>query len=115
MSDFPLPEAFSVRTERRADAAVVVPTGELDLATAPTLETALTKAFGTDAGRVVLDLRELAFIDSSGLRTLLTARRRAEEAGSAFSLVAGHAALERTLEIAGVHKVFTWLPAEELA
>ena len=115
MSELPLPEAFSVRTEQRGDAAVVVPTGELDLATAPTLETALTEALAGAAGRVVLDLRELAFIDSSGLRTLLTARRRAEEAGSGFSLVAGHAALERTLEIAGVHKVFTWTAPEELA
>ena len=103
MSEFPIPEAFSVRTEQHGDAAVVIPTGELDLATAPAL------------GRVVLDLRELEFIDSSGLRTLLTARRRAEEAGAQFSLVAGHRGLERTLEIAGVHKVFDWTPAEELA
>jgi anti-anti-sigma factor len=115
MTELPLPEAFAVRTERRGGAAIVVPTGELDLATAPTLDTALTEAFATNAGRVVLDLRELAFIDSSGLRTLLTARRRADEAGCAFSLVAGHAALERTLEIAGVHKVFTWTAPEELA
>ena len=65
--------------------------------------------------RVVLDLRELEFIDSSGLRTLLTARRRAEQAGAEFSLVAGHPGLERTLEIAGVRKVFTWTAPEELA
>jgi len=116
MSDFRMPEAFSVRTERRGDAAVVVPTGELDLATAPALETALARAFGSgESDSVVLDLRELEFIDSSGLRTLLTARRQAEEAGATFSLVAGHRGLERTLEIAGVHKVFTWTPAEEIA
>ena len=114
MSDFPMPEAFSVRTERHGDAAVVVPTGELDLATAPALEDALALAFEAGAARVVLDLRELEFIDSSGLRTLLTARRRAEEARAQFSLVAGHRGLERTLEIAGVHKVFDWTPAEEL-
>ena len=83
MSDFPIPEAFSVRTEQHGDAAVVVPTGELDLATAPALEDALGRAFDGGSGRVVLDLRELEFIDSSGLRTLLTARRRAEEAGRA--------------------------------
>jgi anti-anti-sigma factor len=115
MSDLPIPEAFSVRTEQRGGAAVVVPSGELDLATAPALEAALGRAFESAAGRVVLDLRELEFLDSSGLRTLLTARRRAELAGSQFSLVAGHRGLERTLEIAGVHKVFTWTPAEELA
>ncbi len=116
MSDFSMPEAFSVRIEPRGEAAVVVPTGELDLATAPALEAALARAFqSAGAARVVLDLRELEFIDSSGLRTLLTARKRAEDAGSQFSLVAGHRGLERTLEIAGVHKVFTWTPAEELA
>jgi anti-sigma B factor antagonist len=115
MSEFPIPEAFSVRTELHGDAAVVVPTGELDLATAPALEAALARAFDGEAARVVLDLRELEFIDSSGLRTLLTARRRSEDSRRQFSLVAGHRGLERTLEIAGVHKVFSWTPAEELA
>ena len=114
MSEYPIPEAFSVRIERRGDAAVVVPTGELDLATAPALEASLARAFEDDCGHVVLDLRELEFIDSSGLRTLLTARRQAEDAGQRFSLVAGHRGLERTLEIAGVHKVFTWTAAEDL-
>ena len=114
MSDFPIPEAFSVRVERRGDAAVVVPTGELDLATAPALEASLSRAFDDTLGRVVLDLRELEFIDSSGLRTLLTARRQADGAGKEFSLVAGHRGLERTLEIAGVHKVFSWTAAEDL-
>jgi anti-anti-sigma factor len=115
MSDFPIPDAFTVRTEQHGDASVVVPTGELDLATAPALEEALGRAFDSGNARVVLDLRELEFIDSSGLRTLLTARRRSEDAGAVFSLVAGHRGLERTLEIAGVHKVFAWTPAEELA
>ena len=116
MSEFPIPEAFSVRMEDHAGTAVVVPTGELDLATAPALEAALGRAFeSVGPGRVVLDLRELEFIDSSGLRTLLTARRQAEATSASFSLVAGHRGLERTLEIAGVHKVFIWTPAEELA
>ena len=114
MSDFPIPEAFTVRTEVHGDASVVVPTGELDLATAPALEEALARSFDSGSARVVLDLRELEFIDSSGLRTLLTARRQSEDAGTQFSLVAGHRGLERTLEIAGVHKVFDWTPAEEL-
>ena len=114
-AEYPIPEAFSVRTEHHGDAAVIVPTGELDLATAPAVEEALELAFNGGSGRVVLDLRELEFIDSSGLRTLLTARRQAEAAGAQFSLVAGHRALERTLEIAGVHKVFDWTLAEDLA
>ena len=92
----------------------VVLGGELDIATVSELDAALRLAWAS-SDVIVLDLRELEFIDSSGLRTLLTARKRAEEAGADFSLVAGHRGLERTLEIAGVHKVFDWTPAEELA
>jgi anti-sigma B factor antagonist len=114
MTSLPLPEAFSVRTELRGGATVVVPRGELDLATAPALETALDGAL-TEAPRVVLDLRELDFIDSSGLRTLLSARKRAEDSGAEFSLVAGDRGLERTLEIAGVKKIFAWTSASELS
>ena len=114
MTNLPLPEAFSVRTEQHGDATVVVPHGELDLATAPALEHALDGAMG-EAARVVLDLRELDFIDSSGLRTLLSARKRAELSGAEFSLVAGDRGLERTLEIAGVHQIFAWTPASDLA
>ena len=114
-ADYPIPEAFSVRTELHGDASVVIPSGELDLATAPALEEALQSGFDGISARVVLDLRELEFIDSSGLRTLLTARRSADMARKPFSLVAGHRGLERTLEIAGVHKVFDWTPAEDLA
>jgi anti-anti-sigma factor len=114
MTSMPLPEAFSVRTVRHGDATVVIPHGELDLATAPALELALDGALA-DALRVVLDLRELDFIDSSGLRTLLSARKRAEGTGAEFSLVAGDRGLERTLEIAGVRQIFAWTPASELA
>jgi anti-sigma B factor antagonist len=114
MSDFPRKD-FSVRTEQHGAAAVVVPTGELDIATAPTLEEALERAIATNPTGVVLDLRELEFIDSSGLRTLLIARRRAELARANFTLVAGDRALERTLEIAGIHTLFEWVPAEHLA
>jgi hypothetical protein len=42
------------------------------------------------------------------------ARRRAEAARKPFALVAGSRELERTLEIAGVHSIFDWTPAEEL-
>ena len=116
MSELPPPESFTVRTEQHGDATLVVPAGELDLATAPALDSALARAFERGAApRVVLDLRELEFIDSSGLRTLRTARRRADDASAVFSLVAGHRGLERTLEIAGVHNVFNWTPAEEIA
>src|SRR3954452_24644618 len=55
----------------------------------PALEQGLDRAFDSGSDRVVLDLPELEFIDSSGLRSLLMARRRAENARKYFALVAG--------------------------
>ena len=107
MSDFPIPEAFSVRTEQHGDAAVVVPTGELDLATAPALEDALGRAFDGEAGRVVLDLRELEFIDSSGLRTLIQARQMYPNDASALTLRRPQASTTRLLELTGLSDYFT--------
>ena len=115
MSDFPSPKPFSVRTEQHGTTALVVPTGELDTATAPALEQELERAFDGASDRVVLDLRELEFIDSSGIRALLIGRRKAANAQAHFALVAGDRALERTLEIAGIHKIFDWTRAEDLA
>ena len=114
MSYLPTPKRFSLRTEQRGATAVVVPIGELDIDTAHALEQGLDRAFDSASDRVVLDLRELDFIDSSGLRSLLIARRCAENARKHFALVAGSRELERTLEIAGVHSIFDWTPAEEL-
>ena len=67
-----------------------------------------------DYGAEPLDLRELEFVDSSGLRTLLIAHRQAVAAREDFALVAGHRGLERTLEIAGVRGIFEWTSANEL-
>ncbi len=66
------PTGFSISTSERGGRWVVVVRGELDLATAPALETAVTERL--DAGHeVVVDLRELAFMDSTGLRVLVRA------------------------------------------
>lgn len=111
MSDSAVPQDLSVRVVRHGDAAVVIPTGELDYGNAPLLAASMATALSDTVRRVVLDLRELEFIDSGGLHALLVARRHAEAAGKAFSLVAGHRGLQRTLEIAGVHDAFSWTPA----
>jgi anti-anti-sigma factor len=59
--------AFEVDVARHGDADVATVRGELDIATAPKLEVALA---GGD-GRLVVDLTETSFLDSTGLRTLL--------------------------------------------
>lgn len=75
-----LPQAFSLDREDAGDAVVLVPRGELDIATAGRLAEAAEDVPG-DRRLLVVDLRGVTFLDSSGLRGLLLVRRRAERDG----------------------------------
>jgi anti-sigma B factor antagonist len=100
------PTGFSISISERSGRALVVIRGELDLATAPDLETALTEL--QEAGQdVVVDLRELAFMDSTGLRAIVAAHARAEDGELSFVIVRPRpgAPIERILAIAGVASV----------
>jgi anti-anti-sigma factor len=100
------PTGFSISTSDRDGRAVVVVRGELDLATAPELQAALSERL--DAGQdVVLDLRELAFLDSTGLRVLVATHARAEEGEHSFLIVRPRpgAMIEKILAISGVESV----------
>jgi anti-sigma B factor antagonist len=90
---------LDVRTSDRQGTVHVTLTGELDLATAPKLEDELKRV---EAGRpvtIVLDLKSLSFMDSSGLRALLTADARAREAGRRLVIVRGDERVQRVLRI----------------
>ena len=77
-----VPQAFScTATHGGLDAAWVHVTGELDIATAPELERTLLES-QRHAGLIVLDLRELAFIDCVGVHTIVEYESPATAAGS---------------------------------
>ena len=97
-------DGFHVSVEEPSPGLVVVGVeGEIDVATAPALERALADA-GAEK-RVVLDLTECQFIDSSGLRTLLGARSAAESAGGSLVLVVSDPGLLRVFEVVGLGDV----------
>ncbi len=74
--------------------------GELDVASTPELEAELVLA--ADKELVVVDLRELEFIDSTGLGVLVKAHDRAREAGRRFALVRGLGQVQRLLGLTGL-------------
>ncbi len=76
--------------------------GELDLASAPLLHSELDSSEIAAAAVVVLDLQELEFIDSTGLRVLLTAYERSRERGQSFAVTPGSQQVQRLLSITGV-------------
>ena len=80
-------------------ASVVSPRGEIDIASAPKVHSALDAARGTEA--LVLDLRGVEFIDTSGLRLIFAERQSASEHGYEFAVVRGPSQVQRLLEIAG--------------
>ena len=100
------PTGFSISISDRDGRAVVVIRGELDLATAPELEAAIQGRLD-DGQDVVVDLRELEFMDSTGLRVLVAAHARVEGTEQRFLIVRPlpGAPIERILAVAGVEQV----------
>ncbi|MEA2213081.1 MAG: anti-sigma factor antagonist [Solirubrobacteraceae bacterium] len=89
-----------VRTEGRA--AVVVVRGELDLATSPELEDQLRRIWDTGSEQLVIDLRELEFMDSTGLSVIVKAHQRLTDEGRRLTLVRGSQQVQRLLDLTGV-------------
>jgi anti-anti-sigma factor len=92
---------LSIQIEARNDVTSVALTGELDMATVPILDHQLAASERDDAKAIVIDLRDLSFIDSSGLHALLRAHRRSETNGHRFLLVGASPIVRRLCEVTG--------------
>lgn len=94
------PGDFEVTVEDVAGASVARVVGDLDLATTPDFESAIAGvAFSR---RLVVDLSECAFLDSTALRSLVLAAGAREESGGSLVLVTQQPAILRVLEIAAI-------------
>jgi anti-anti-sigma factor len=99
-----LSEVIRFEVQVRPDRARVIVTarGELDIATVGQLRTALDELSAAGWEKLVLDLREITFIDSMGLSLLLEADRAARRTGRSFAIVDGSPAVRRLLEVVGL-------------
>jgi anti-anti-sigma factor len=98
----PLPEPFRCDVETLHGKVHVRPHGEIDIASAPLLESSLRELRETGFDHLVLDLREVTFLDSTGLRTILGWDDVARREGLDFELIPGPAAVQRLFSITGV-------------
>jgi anti-sigma B factor antagonist len=89
-----------VRTEGRA--AIIAVRGELDLASSPALEEQLEQLRLSDTKLLVIDLRELEFMDSTGLSIIVSAHQKLADEGRELSLVRGPPQVQRLLDLTGV-------------
>jgi anti-anti-sigma factor len=95
-------ESLNVTSERNGDRVHLSLVGELDIASASRIEDALRDAEENAPALILLDLRELEFMDSTGLRTILSADARAREAGRRLVVVQGDENIQRVFEVTGL-------------
>jgi anti-anti-sigma factor len=93
-------DEFEADISLRGDELWVLPRGDLDIAAAPELSETLSLALASDAKAIVVDLRGLEFLDSTGLRTLIEAPLR--EGGERISFVAGNDHVQSVFRVAGL-------------
>src|SRR5437588_12834581 len=93
---------LNVETHNGSQAVVIGVSGELDLASSPALEQELERGAAAKAEVVVVDLRNLEFMDSTGLSVLVRAHQRATENGQRFGVVRGPQQVQRLLSLTGV-------------
>jgi anti-sigma B factor antagonist len=97
-----MPGPLSVRETSEGGVHRLTPIGELDLATAPLLESAFDAVFGDDdAEMIVVDLTELSFMDSAGIHLLIRMYGACAE-GDRLRVINGSRAVERLLDLSGV-------------
>jgi len=110
-------EGLTIHGDRDGDAVVLTLHGELDMQTVPRLRDELARALETDAGAILVDLTDVAFIDSTGLAALLNALRRLTRAGRRLLLVAEEGPVRRMLHLTRLDSTFALFetPGDALA
>ena len=103
--------SFDLKVVQTDRATRIAPSGELDIATAPEFERAIADATNEPGAELVLDLRELTFMDSTGLRALAQTSARADEVGFALTIWRGPRQIERVLEISGLAELLPLVDA----
>ncbi|HUF94700.1 MAG TPA: STAS domain-containing protein [Acidimicrobiia bacterium] len=81
--------------------------GEIDLATVDQLEKEVKASLDSDSGNLVVDLTSTAFMDSTGLRSLVMADRSFRDSGRKFALVITNGPISRLIELSGVEATMT--------
>ena len=92
-------EILDVRTEDRNGLVHVALVGELDLSTVAKVQEELRRIEASSPETVVVDLSKLTFLDSTGLRCIVTADERARDEGRRMVVVRGPDAVQRVFTI----------------
>jgi anti-sigma B factor antagonist len=108
------PGELAVEDRPRGDGHTLALAGELDIATAPDLEAMIHSLCADGAGEIVLDIGQVSFVDSSGLRAILSAKSVCDEHGCQLVLTEPHEPVGRLFELTGLFESLSFRrrPAE---
>jgi anti-sigma B factor antagonist len=107
------PEFALTEASLDADRHVVAVRGEIDLFTAPELKQKLTDAIESGKNRIVVDLSDTTFLDSTALGVLIGAVKRLRSREGALVIVNVDQNIAKTFEITGLDQIFTILSTRD--
>jgi len=96
------PSRLTVAKSQNEGQVRVVATGEVDLSTVERLRATITAAVEPGPSEVVVDLRAVTFLDSTGVGALIDARKQAMTYGSRIRVINPQPVVRRVLEVTGV-------------
>lgn len=98
---------FAVSTQPNGDSVAVINVqGEVDVYTAPKLREEIHKQLDQGATKIVVDLTNVAYMDSSGLGVLIGALKRAREENGDLVVASPNPRISRILDVTGLSKIF---------
>jgi anti-anti-sigma factor len=106
---------FGMKIVREGDVVRVCPLGDVDIKTVDAIRQRIAELKAGGARRVVLDLREATFLDSTGVHLVLEADADARADGWDFALIEGPSGVQRPLEVLGLREYLLFLDPSELS
>jgi anti-anti-sigma factor len=101
---------MNIETRELKHVSVVTVSGRVDSATAPDLQKALQDLLDSDHNQLVLDLKDVDYMSSAGLRVLVSTQKAAKKNGGALRLAQLSARVKEVFELAGLTPVFDIYP-----
>lgn len=103
---------MNVTTEVTKRAVIHRLSGRLDTASSPAAEQAILQALRPDQSRIVLDMRNVDYVSSAGLRVVLLAAKQAKSAQGALALFGMQPGVREVFDISGFSRILSILPGE---
>jgi len=109
-------QATSITIERPEQGVVVIsPTTDIDMSRSPELRTAIRQEMGSGVHKLIVDLEEVHYMDSSGLATLVEAMRNASKADIKLVICQMHEKVSAIFEIARLDSFFSIVQSRDEA